>query len=145
MVFTLKMSGLVSSKIHILMLLNPLQTLNSAQWLQKMKVFIHCGRKKESCHFHLIVSQPNPMIWESTLALKWPLLRKSTFQRKLIFMSPAYAYFENQVLSHRVHHWFICLYFLLNFFKWIFSEITSCLWHRLRKGSCKECVELHGV
>lgn len=26
--------------------------------------------KKKSCHFHLIVSQPNPMIWESTLALK---------------------------------------------------------------------------
>lgn len=29
------------------MLLNPPQTLKPTQWLQKMKVFIHCGRKKK--------------------------------------------------------------------------------------------------
>lgn len=46
------------------------QTLTPTQWLQKMKDFILCGRKKKFCHFHLIVSQPNPVMWENTLALK---------------------------------------------------------------------------
>lgn len=39
------------------------QTLKPTQWLQKMKVFIHRG-EKTSYHFHLIVSQPKPMMWE---------------------------------------------------------------------------------